>query len=255
MTLPEYQKDLSVASPILLDRQYKQAKVDKMLAILEAAGAVGAEPRGLAVDVGCSAGFFAAGIAPRFGSVLGIDIDPHALRIAASATVPGNLHFLLADSLRLPLPDDSTDLVICNHVYEHVPSAERLFAEIRRVLKPGGRCYLGAASRLIPVEPHYHLPLLSWLPKPLAHLYMRITGRGEYYYENLRTWWGIQRLIGDFEVQDYTLRILADPDRFRARDMLPRGGWLAKVPLAVWKSLYCFLPTYILILVKRERPA
>jgi SAM-dependent methyltransferase len=244
MEMPTYQKELSRQSPILLDRDYKRPKVEKMLAILADAGVIG-PPRALAVDVGCSGGLFTAALAPHFEQVLGVDIDPYALTVADRAP---SLTYLLADSQCLPLPDACADLVVCNHVYEHVPDAMVLFREIHRVLRPGGVCYLGAASRLILMEPHYHLPFLSWLPKPLAHRYMRLAGKGNWYYENLRSYWGIRRLIEAFKVEDYTLRVLAEPDRFRARDLIPRGGFLECIPRAVWRLLYPLLPSYLFIL-------
>lgn len=248
MTLPRYQKDLSLQSPILLDKAYKRPKVAKMLAVLEDAGTLDTGPRRLAVDIGCSGGQFTAALAPYFQDVLGIDIDPHALTVARRDHGSGCVTYLLADTLRLPLSDGSSDLVVCNHVYEHVPDARQLFREIFRVLRPGGACYLGAASRLGPIEPHYHLPFLSWLPKWAAHRYLRITRRGTHYYENLRSYWGLRRLLGGFETQDYTLRVLGDPERFHARDLLPKGGLLARVPLSFWRLAYAFLPSYIFVL-------
>lgn len=249
---PKYQRDLSLASPILLDRDYKRPKVEKMLAVLEAAGAIGQTRLTCAVDVGCSRGFFADGLAPYFDRVIGLDIDPHALRLAEQERRHENLHFACGDSQRLPLADASIDLVVCNHVYEHVPSAEVLMAEIYRILKPGGLCYFGAASRLIVQEPHYHLPFLSWLPKSVAHRYMRLFGRGDYYYERLRTYPALRRLVGDFRVEDYTVPVLRDPDRFKARDLIRRGSLIGSVPAWLWRLLYPLLPTYILILHKQD---
>lgn len=246
-----YQRDLSLKSPILLDADYKRPKVAKMLAVLEHAGVLGGR---LAVDVGCSRGLFCAPLADHFDQVVGVDIDAHALAVAAASDLPANVALVHGDSLRLPLPDGSVDVVVCNHVYEHVPSAERLFAEIRRVLRGDGACYLGAASRLVWMEPHYHLPGLSWLPRWLAHRYMRLTGRGERYYERLRTWWGIRRLLAEFEVEDYTLRVLAEPDRFHADDLIPAGSVLRRVPGAAWRAAYPLLPGYLLILRPRSRP-
>ena len=248
MNNPEYQNDLSLKSPILLDYEYKRHKVDKMLAILRESGGIGDDRKRLALDVGCSGGFFTSAIAPYFEDVLGLDIDLHALKIANQQRQRDNLHYVDGDSMRLPLKDGSVDLVICNHVYEHVPDPVRLFQEIRRVLADEGVCYLGAASRWIPMEPHYHLLFLSWLPKFLAHRYMKLFGKGDYYYENLRTYGGIRKLIRDFRVEDYTLRVLEDPDRFHARDMIPRGGKLERVPMWFWKLFYRLLPTYVLIL-------
>ena len=250
MKVPKYQNDLSLQSPILLDYEYKRPKVEKMLAILRDAGSIVAEKKPLAVDIGCSGGFFTSAIAPYFKEVIGVDIDRHALRSASEQRHHGNLHYLAADSLNLPLADTSVDLVICNHVYEHVPEPERMFKEIFRVLKEDGICYLGAASRWTLVEPHYHLPLLSWLPKPLAHRYMRWTGKGRYYYENLRSHGGICRLIRNFSVDDYTLKVIADPDRYHARDLIPKDKWLDKIPMWAWRLAYYVLPTYILILRK-----
>ncbi|WP_457675768.1 methyltransferase domain-containing protein [Thiolapillus sp.] len=250
MTNSEYQHDLSLKSPILLDRDYKRPKVEKMLAILQQSGGIGEERKKLALDVGCSGGFFTSAIAPYFRDVIGVDIDLHALKLADEQKQHANLHYLDADSLHLPLEDGSVDLVICNHVYEHVPDPRRMFGEIHRVLSDEGVCYLGAASRWTPMEPHYHLPFLSWLPKFLAHRYMRLFGKGDYYYENLRSYGGIRRLIAGFRVEDYTLKVIEDPDLYRARDMLPRGGLLDRLPMWVWRVFYRVLPTYILILRK-----
>lgn len=42
------------------------------------------------------------------------------------------------DVTDLAFPDGSIDIVVCNHVLEHVPDDRRAMAEIRRVLRPGG---------------------------------------------------------------------------------------------------------------------
>ncbi len=250
MNRREYQQNLSLQSPILLDYAYKRIKVEKMLAILEDAEAIGENKKQLAVDIGCSGGFFALAITSYFEQVVGLDIDIHALKRAAKERGTKNLSYLVGDSLNLPLPDKSVDLIICNHVYEHVPDPEQMFKEIYRVLNDEGICYLGAASRLTFIEPHYHLPFLSWLPKPLAHRYMRAFAKGDYYYENLRTYSGIMKLIKDFRIKDYTLSIIENPDKFHANDLLPKHGLLRKIPSFVWKMFFRLLPTYIFLLKK-----
>jgi SAM-dependent methyltransferase len=248
---PKYQNNLSLQSPILLDERYKQAKVEKMLAILRHNGLLSFPPRGIALDIGCSKGFFTSALSPFFEHVVGLDIDFHALGLARDESARDNVSYLGGDSMKLPFLDNTVDLIICNHVYEHVPDATQLFSEIHRVLTPGGTCYLGAASRLTLIEPHYHLPFLSWLPRSAAHIYMRLTGKGEYYYENLRTHWAIKGLIKGFQVQDCTLDVVADPDLFCARDLFPQGGLLEKIPLSLWRTFYWFLPSYIMLLRKQ----
>lgn len=246
-----YQDNLLEKSPILMDSDYKRLKVEKMLAVLSDAGVLGCFG-GVAVDVGCSVGFFCKALAPWFDQVHGLDIDENAINRARDGAIL-NVTFQVADSMDLPFADDAVDLVVCNHVYEHVPDASRLFDEIYRVLKPGAVCYLGAASRLTVIEPHYHLPFLSWLPKAIAHRYMRLYGKGTEYYENLRTYWGIRRLISKFEINDYTLKVVKFPDRFYARDLIPAGGFVSKIPMFIWSWAYPLLPSYIFILRKTSR--
>lgn len=250
--LPEdaYQRNYSDVAPVILNSDYKAPKIRKMLAVLNAAGALAPGPQcGTAADVGSSSGMFAQALGAHFGRVLAFDIDAAALR-AGHETAKENVHSILADSQRLPLPDASLDLVVCNHVYEHVPDADRLFDEIHRVLRVGGICYFGAASRLTIIEPHYRLPFLSWLPKTMADPYMRWANRGPRYYENLRTWWGIKKLLQGFSHVDYTIAVLLDPDRFAARDLIPPGGLVERVPAWVWRAAFMILPTYILVLTK-----
>jgi ubiquinone/menaquinone biosynthesis C-methylase UbiE len=55
--------------------------------------------------------------------------------------------FAEADAQAIPFPDASFDGVIANHMLYHVPDREKAFAEIRRVLRPGGRFYAATNGR------------------------------------------------------------------------------------------------------------
>lgn len=54
------------------------------------------------------------------------------------------------DVQNMPLPDDSYDVVLCNHVLEHVPDDHKALTELHRVLKPGGM-----AIMQVPLNPSY----------------------------------------------------------------------------------------------------
>ncbi len=100
------------------------------------------------LDIGCGAGtdlLLAARRVGPGGHAIGIDMT-EAMRDRArgSADAAGltNVEVRQADATALPLPDASVDIVISNGVLNLVPEKEKAFAEIYRVLRPGGRLQL-----------------------------------------------------------------------------------------------------------------
>src|SRR3954451_18465628 len=98
------------------------------------------------LDLGCGAGtdlLIAAQMVGPAGHVIGVDMTAAMLKLAmASAREMGvadrvELHESLIESL--PLPNEEADVVISNGVIDLVPDKDAVFAEIDRVLKPGGR--------------------------------------------------------------------------------------------------------------------
>ncbi len=248
--MAEYQYQLGFSNAHaddMYDEEMRRQKADKMLTVLD--DYYGGQLSVLrALDVGCSTGIIAGRLAERLGSVVGVDIDEPAIRYAQMEHGSDTCRFFVGDSMNLQFPAQSFDVVICAQVYEHVPDAHRLVAEIHRVLRPGGVCYFAAANRLQWVEAHYHLPLLSVVPKRLSSLVLRALGRGNSYYETHLTLWGLRALVAQFDVIDYTLTILQDPWRFHATDMIADGSLKQKMALWVVRRAYWLCPTYIWLL-------
>jgi ubiquinone/menaquinone biosynthesis C-methylase UbiE len=103
----------------------------------------GGGPFGSALEVGCGTGFFLlnlmqAGVAREAHCT---DIAPAMVdRCVANGTALGiAVHGRVADAERLPYPDASFDLVVGHAVLHHLPDVEGALAEMRRVLRPGGR--------------------------------------------------------------------------------------------------------------------
>lgn len=204
-----------------------------------------------ALEVSCSAGHMSSVFATEFSSVDSIDIDSEALDFAEKGRAHSNLMFHEMDALKLGFESDIFDVVICNQVYEHVADPDLMMTEIYRVLKPGGVCLFGATNRLKVVETHYgRIPFLSWLPKPLANVYLKVLGKGSYYYENLQTLWGLRKLVSQFHMVDYTATIIAEPVKYFAEDAVTPGGSLQKAVLVMLKYAYFVSPGYIWILIK-----
>ncbi len=205
-----------------------------------------------ALEMGCSAGNLASIYVEHFRTFTGIDIDEAAIEYAQKHFESPGLTFHLEDAMNTRFADASFDVVICSHVYEHVPSAEKLMAEIYRVLRPGGICYFAAGNRLIWNEPDNRLPLLSVMPRWLAQIYFRSAGRGKHYYEKFYSVWGLRRLVKAFHVVDYTRSVIQNPTRFEATDMFTEGSFKHKAALFASRWLYWIFPTYLWLLVKKK---
>lgn len=122
----------------------------------------------LVLDYGCGRGGFSEMLADLGAFVYGIDISPRLIRQAQSLAAKarngshGSAQFLVCDAHRTPFPDNSFDYVVGNGALHHL-DLDRAYAEIARVLKPGGKARF--------MEPMYHHPLLWSLRKltPNAH--------------------------------------------------------------------------------------
>jgi SAM-dependent methyltransferase len=95
----------------------------------------GREP-GVALDAACGTGRFAEFLARRGHRVIGVDSSPDMLAHARQRVPEAEFH--VAELDRLPLSDDSVDVIVCALALEHVPRLDPVLAEFARVLRPGG---------------------------------------------------------------------------------------------------------------------
>ena len=201
------------------------------------------------LDIGCSQGHITQKLGEGFGMVVGLDLADEVGRR------PG-FHFVQADGCQLPLRSATFDVILLNHVLEHVPSPQSLLDETWRVLRPGGICYLATPNRYTFLEPHYRLLFLSWLPRPLAHQYVRLARRGNCYVDRLPSYYQLRKLTRNFQVHDQTCSVLADPGLFFQADPTFVGlvRWIRWLPLWLLRLMMPLLPVYILTLRKKRLP-
>lgn len=113
----------------------------------------GIAPGHAVLDLGCAAGidvFIAASMVGAGGRVTGIDLTPSLVaRAAAIAERAGLRHvqFLCGDISDVPLPSQSFDVIISNGVFSLVADLDKVFGEVKRLLRPGGVFCLADITR------------------------------------------------------------------------------------------------------------
>jgi ubiquinone/menaquinone biosynthesis C-methylase UbiE len=112
----------------------------RLVASLTTAGLAGA-----VLDLGTGPGQIALKLAERLPGwlVVGVDRSPNMIRQArAAAGSTARAEFLISDANRLPFPDGSFDLVICNAVLHHLENPASLLKEIAHVAGTHGAILL-----------------------------------------------------------------------------------------------------------------
>ncbi len=112
----------------------------------------GAPPQGSRLlELGCGPGFYCCQFGERFRQldVLGIDRSRQQLRRArrnAKHRRLENVRFEQANALDLALPSGTVDALLCVRLFTILPERERALAEMHRVMRAGGRCFIAEPS-------------------------------------------------------------------------------------------------------------
>ena len=111
---------------------------------------------GKCLDVGGGSGYLAIELAQRSRlSITVLDIDPNAIEIAKrnvnEAQLEDRIGTVVADAAKMPLPDNSFELVISRGSFFFWEDKVAGFREVYRVLKPGGIGFIGGGfGRMLP---------------------------------------------------------------------------------------------------------
>jgi SAM-dependent methyltransferase len=200
--------------------QYHFEKLHHLLRLVDFDGYRGRS----VLEVGCGAGVDLARFARGGAAVTGVDLAQSAIDLARANFRQQGLQgrFDVADGEQLPVPDESFDLVFAHGVVQYTANPQRLVAECRRVLRPGGEAifqvynrvsWLNALSKLMKVGlEHDDAPVLLKVSIP-----------------------EFRRLLAGFR----EVRIV--PERFPVKSRL-HGGWKGTVYNGLFVGTFNVLP-------------
>jgi ubiquinone/menaquinone biosynthesis C-methylase UbiE len=129
-------------------------KLEKM------AGRLNLKPGSVVLDVGTGTGVFLPYILARIGDkgqVFALDFAENMLKQAGLKNGSGNIYYIQADIMRVPLEDALFDTVICYSSFPHFRDKAKALKEIRRVMKPGGKlaiCHTSSRTHINNIHSH-----------------------------------------------------------------------------------------------------
>ena len=189
----------------------------RMIAAVLAAH-VGAPVAGRRVlDIGCGNGDISQHFAAA-NEVDGVDVDDRRR--------PENRGFRFArvESERLPFGDGAFDIVLSNHVIEHVADQVLHLTEIARVLPPRGLAYLATPNRSSPIMAGHKGNARVLRYREMRPLFERC----------------------GFAVHDYSVHLVRNPRGFSSD--VPNLRWL---PTPVLRALRPYFPSHVFVLERR----
>jgi SAM-dependent methyltransferase len=181
------------------------------------------------LEVGTGSG----GIAHYFATHPTLQCEVVAVDVVDQRLLRKGYVFHQVEGISLPFHDGHFDVVITNHVIEHVGELDdqrNHLREVHRVMNSKGVGYLAVPNRWMLVEPHYRLAFLSWLPLAWRTPYLRAMKRGMEYDCNPVSLPKLEGLLADAEFlyENISVRALHETLRIEGRK-----GFLAAIAAAL----------------------
>ena len=167
-TTPRAKHPFPVGRPLALNVGYARRHLDQ-LPVMASASFAGVSavpafaqlsPGATVLDLGCGAGLDSLLAAPRVGPtgrVIGLDFSAAMVACAtANAAAVGlrTIDFVCGDAERLPLADGTIETALINGIFNLNPARAAIFAELARVVRPGGAVFSAEIILRKALPPH-----------------------------------------------------------------------------------------------------
>jgi SAM-dependent methyltransferase len=164
-----------------VEKRIRQEELGQEPRLRDLRGAGIRPDRGPVVEVGSGMGGFVVAARLAGWPAVAVEPNPDYLEITRLRAAR---HDLRIDSVRstgesIALGNGTAAAVCMFDVLEHVEDPESCLREAARILRPDGRLFISVINRLAPVDPHYHMFGISYLPRRWADRVIAWRGRGK----------------------------------------------------------------------------
>jgi len=204
-----------------LDPEHNLKKAGKIIAVLKTIKQL---DKCSVLDIGTGSGVIASELAKNSKSVTSIDIADDRL-------VKQGYEFYVVKNAKLLFDKEKFDVVVSNHVIEHLPKDEQTthLEEIFKVLKKNGVCYMATPNKYWIIGKEQRNPEVNNLS------YCEIVG-----------------LAKEFRIKNLTIDVITNPKKFKL-DMWKSIQFIGKIiPKFILKKMNLIFPTYIVLLTKNK---
>ena len=153
-----------------LGNRFRQKRMRRFLELVQSAG--GARFRIL--DIGGTAAYWHA-LPGLYGRD---DVEITIVNLDQAESDDANLRIRCGNACSLPFENMAFDVVHSNSVIEHVGGREQMKDMAREVRRLAPRYFVQTPNYWFPIEPHYKLPLVQFLPRSVRLPLMARIGRG-----------------------------------------------------------------------------
>lgn len=230
----------SARSHAVLDAASRKRKAAKIVQVLEQKLDV---KHAKLLDIGTGSGYIAHHLADFVGNVTSIDvIDERKVKSGYS--------YIRVQDENMPFAPGTFNVVVSNHVIEHVKDQQLHLSEVWRVLKPGGVVYLATPNRNWLIDPHYRVPFINWMPRRLADIYLRALKAKRWDIRPI-TIRRIRKYVGRHQKLDSIIvDIIKDPEFYHLDTLKSLHPFTKRLPRIVLHKLSHISPTILLTITK-----
>jgi ubiquinone/menaquinone biosynthesis C-methylase UbiE len=203
------------------------------------------------LDIGCGFGGATVAWSLKGLKCVGIDMLEEDLKIARLRAKSKGVRpiFLKVNSTKIPFSTDSFDIIICDQVLEHTPNFKKTISEMKRIAQKNAIIYIDIPNKFFPIEPHYNLFFVHWLPKKIQKYYIKLRRRKQLYYPiKILTYFELKK-----EIKKNNLEIVATTKEYinNTLDYSCLKNVIAKILNTAGVPFYLFSPTIQFILRKK----